>query len=234
MAKRLVKRLGVLLSIQATVFGVISGYDRLTGGTLFAWLTWLVSRGWSVHIVVALYWIVPAALYITGETSKAVAVKSLRYLRGRYLRWKLEKVVHPEVTAGEVLAAITQSRRSGLVSADEARVLEQTIRDLDPIEFEILVLFDDPIAWAKRHKIEYPQWKIANRSQLVEFVFPPLKGQQEHYTHSVNRLQAKRLLLLSPDALSIALPRGELFSPITTVLGHKLAHLIRKCKEEMQ
>jgi len=222
MLKTFLQRLSVLLGAQVAMFGAITGYDELTGGAVHAWL---MDRGWPIHIVIVLYWLGPVVLYTIGETLKVAVPRSLRFLAGWYWRWKLGRAVHLHITAREILVAVSRAESRGLLSKDEARVLERAARDLEPIEFEILVLFDDPTGWAKKHGIQYPQWATASRSQLLEFAIPSFKRQRQHYNHFIRRLQAKRLLLLGPDALSIVLSRSELLRSITTPLGHKLAYL---------
>jgi hypothetical protein len=224
MIKGFVKRLVVLLGAQATIFGVITGYDQLMDG---AARTWLIDQGWSIPIAIALYWVGPIILYISAETIRMVTAWGLRFLTGWFLEWKLERAIHLNITAEEILSAINRAESRGLLNKDEASMLERVTRDLEPIEFEILVLFDDPTDWAGKLDARYPQLTSARYSQLLEFAFPPFKGQKNRYGYYIKRLHTKRLLLLGPDDMNTVLSENELLRPRTTPAGHKLACLIK-------
>lgn len=128
----------------------------------------------------------------------------------------------------EVITALHQAAARGLLGEVEASFLGEAVEGLGPLEFEIIELFDNPSNWSEQRNVQLPSRGSVSRSQLLETAIPSLKGMNMLYDQYVERLYAKRLLLLSSDSLHQVVVFGdELLKPMTTPMGHKLAHLMR-------
>jgi len=153
-----------------------------------------------------------------------VAVWGCSVGRDLYSRWKTRRYFGRVVVAEEVVAAISQAEHEGLLRKPEVRVLARAARDLQSVEFDLIVLLDDPSGWAKRSGIQATSY-----SQVLRLAIPSLARREEQVDQYIRRLHTKGLVdkqkLPVVEAVSNALPS------MTTQMGRQLAYLVRRLRE---
>lgn len=222
MIKRIVGVLGGLIAF----LGVVAVYDQLTDGSVRRFFT---GQGLSVFVVLLLYFAFPIGFYIS-ITLVLKLYYTLRTLVNRLMKRKVTCLSCHSISPDEIMGFINKAEVRGVLEKDEARTFTRFVQDMEPIEFDILELCDNPNGWADNFGIDYPQWKIGKRIQVIDFALPPLPGKQDSYNSYIEKLHYKQLLSVSRETLHQVVSGRELLEPMTTPVGHRLAYIVRRVR----
>lgn len=94
----------------------------------------------------------------------------------------------------------------------------QFVDELSPGHLSLLALFDGPVHWMERNKVQNPGWGMGGVSAVVEHCFPALRGRREVYEQLVRDLQA-RGLIHQGQFLNVTMTGNGMVESRTTQMG---------------
>lgn len=98
------------------------------------------------------------------------------------------------------------------------------IEDFTVWHIRLLILFDDPVAWAQTRKRQFSEFWIGGSASILEEAYPDLKNNRAFYDNIWRDLFIKGLV--SGDTLHISIPGNQLLRRRTTDFGRQFLHFI--------
>ncbi len=100
---------------------------------------------------------------------------------------------------------------------------------LTPEHLKILVFFNDPKEWGRKHGITYPNWHAGSPAHVLEHTFPELKGRRDFYDPIVKDLFAQELM--SSQSLQGVMTLQGMFASRTTARGKQFIKYLIESNE---
>ena len=221
------KRLAALITLQATMFGVIVGFNSLSGGSVADYLK-------SVRIEIAgavvLYFVVPPLLLILVSAAASIVSSGISRMRGFLSYRRARSRIGVEVDERAVSREITQAGDNGLIPAGEAREMERAVRGLQPLQLHLIDFLDSPLQWMEKRGINYPEKRIRTRIQLLHYHFRHLENRALNYEALLEQLTMRGVIKTTTSEFHRETTQEQLMERVTTEFGRKLAYIIRKIK----
>jgi hypothetical protein len=215
----MLKRLGILLSLQASFFAVILGYDQLTKSGVQEFLD---QMGWNITLVLIAYWLIPPALLALIGFGITLGNQTYQATYRYYHKFLIRRFELPSL--GELTTKIERAEKRGLLSHEESGFLKKAILALIPIDFIVLIFLDNPAEWVRKYRIKDSFSSRPNYIQIMGIVFPVFDSESD-YENSLKRLSSAHLIL--QEEVDTVISKGEQLQPITTPIGHKVVYLIK-------
>jgi len=215
----MLKRLVILLSLQASFFAVILGYDQLTKSGVQEFLD---RMGWNIALVLIAYWLIPPALFALLEFGIKLGNQAYQAIYRYYHKFLIRRFELPSLE--KLTTKIEKSEKRGLLSHEESGFLKKTMLTLIPVDFIVLIFLDNPAEWVGKHRIKNSFSSRPSYIQIMGIVFPIFDSESD-YENSLKRLFFANFIL--QEKIDTVISEGEQLPPITTPIGHKVVYLLK-------
>jgi hypothetical protein len=121
--------------------------------------------------------------------------------------------------------AVLNVALSSSADQDQIHMFLNYIDTFTEWHIRILMFFNDPRGWAKKHDIVFPQYAGGSASQVLEDAFPELREKQDFYVQIVKDL-SDRGLMNNGRSLGVLSTTGEMLGSRTTRIGKRFIEFI--------